>query len=212
MAIIKCHECNQKISNTAPSCPKCGAPALFPMSTMEFKSVPPAVHRASQPFSTNTKRLIGGVIAVVLSIYAVSFAKWYALSQTPEYQAQEKKKAADAIAARGGATETQGSPDEATTKKPSDPLAMSPIVVGMSLKAAARDPDSLVIEKALNDKSSLFVCVSYRSKNGFGGMNRGHAVFTIRGGDESSGAWNRICTGDDMRDVTSEVTLGTTMK
>ena len=44
-----------------------------------------------------------------------------------------------------------------------------------SLGTAARDPDSVIIENlVVTDAAS---CVTYRARNGFGGMNRGKAVF-----------------------------------
>lgn len=99
--------------------------------------------------------------------------------------------------------------DGANDAKKANPDEMSPLVVGMSLKAAARDPDSLVIDEAWANSSKTFVCVEYRARNGFGGMNREHAVFTKLGGDTSARAWNKRCTSDDLKEVTYEVRSGT---
>jgi hypothetical protein len=104
-------------------------------------------------------------------------------------------------------TPIQSAPD----KHKASPLDISPLSVGMSLKAAASDPDALVIERALNDNTNLFVCVSYRGRNGFGGMTRGHAVFTVRGGDTSPRIWNKVCTSGNLVDVTSMVKTGATL-
>ena len=89
------------------------------------------------------------------------------------------------------------------------------IVTGESLKKAARDPDSLTIDRAFGrtEKHGVtYVCVEYRGRNGFGGMNREHAVFSIVGGDQSAHAWNKFCTGDKgFTEVTSAVQTGVSM-
>ena len=43
-------------------------------------------------------------------------------------------------------------------------------------KSSMRDPDSFVLEGALVNPEGTVVCTSYRSKNGFGGYNKGISV------------------------------------
>lgn len=50
-----------------------------------------------------------------------------------------------------------------------------------ALRDQMRDPDSFVIEKVFtmtNKKGVDITCFEYRSKNGFGGMNRETALYT----------------------------------
>lgn len=90
------------------------------------------------------------------------------------------------------------------------------ILTGASLKKSARDPDSLVIERAFGrteESGVSYVCVLYRARNGFGGMNRDHVVFSAAGGDQSSRSWNKYCTKPDGYDnVTSGVEAGASMR
>lgn len=66
--------------------------------------------------------------------------------------------------------------------------------VASQLKAAARDPDSLVIESMrVNDDSSV-ICTEYRARNGFGGMNRELFVVLKDRSSHSANDWNKHCT------------------
>ena len=89
------------------------------------------------------------------------------------------------------------------------------MLAGESLKKAARDPESLVIERAFGrtEKHGLsYVCVLYRARNGFGGMSRDHAVFSLVGGDQTAHAWNKWCTGlKDFEDLTGTVKTGASL-
>ena len=78
------------------------------------------------------------------------------------------------------------------------------------LKAALRDPDPLVFEKILASEDGRVVCIRYRARNGFGGMNRERTVFADGPGTTSPTAWNRRCADAALYDETTD-TL-TTMK
>ena len=119
--------------------------------------------------------------------------------------AMSKNVGAPGVAATGAVASAK------TEAKAEDPNAVPTLVVGMSLKAASRNPDSLIIEHATTNPSNTFVCVLYRGQNGFGGMNRDHVVFTKRGGDPSARAWHRNCVTDGLRNVTNEVRTGAGM-
>lgn len=63
------------------------------------------------------------------------------------------------------------------------------------LRQAMRDPDSFVIESASVSEDASLVCVEYRSRNGFGGMNREFAVFNNgKPFLKDAVAWNKRCT------------------
>lgn len=63
------------------------------------------------------------------------------------------------------------------------------------LRQMMRDPDSFVVESASVSEDAQLVCIEYRSRNGFGGMNREFAAF--RNGKpylKDAGVWNKHCT------------------
>lgn len=77
------------------------------------------------------------------------------------------------------------------------------------LKAAARNPDSFKLEKIVAMKDNVS-CLTYRSQNGFGGMNRENALvmgrlLKIESSDGFRDGWNRYCTHKFGADVTGEV-------
>jgi hypothetical protein len=74
----------------------------------------------------------------------------------------------------------------------------------ISLKQSLRDPDSLVFEKILSNDDGSVVCVSYHARNGFGGMNRDHAVFAGGPGTTSAASWRKHCAHGMLDDVTDE--------
>lgn len=118
-----------------------------------------------------------------------------------------------AIGGKKGAS--VATPTESPSGESKDDLGGMAILAGESLKGAARDPDSLEIERAFGrtEKHGVsYVCILYRARNGFGGMNREHVVFSLAGGDTSSKAWNKWCTGSEgYSELTSNVETGTSM-
>lgn len=68
------------------------------------------------------------------------------------------------------------------------------------LRKLMRDPESLQFDiLAVNDDASV-VCAGYRSRNGFGGMNREFLVATQDKTSQSATDWNKYCTAP-MRDM-----------
>ena len=70
------------------------------------------------------------------------------------------------------------------------------------IKRAARDPDSVVWDYAGANKPGTAFCIEYRARNGFGGFNREHAVFTNAGISQSAKSWNRNCANKELEDFT----------
>lgn len=73
------------------------------------------------------------------------------------------------------------------------------------LKKMMRDPDSLVFERVLYTEDQS-VCYEYRAKNGFGGMNKGAAVFSGKGfitneAKEFDPVWDEKCSGKKGEEV-----------
>ena len=79
-----------------------------------------------------------------------------------------------------------------------------------TLQAAMRDPASFKLNQVLTMESGA-TCYSYRSRNGFGGMNAGNAVMTPKGtikADEMDGferLWNHYCANKTGAITTTEV-------
>jgi hypothetical protein len=71
-----------------------------------------------------------------------------------------------------------------------------------AVRTAARDPASVVFERILADENGQTICLTYRARNGFGGMTREH--LTMRGGVGLPRAsdWNRHCARKAMFDLT----------
>lgn len=63
------------------------------------------------------------------------------------------------------------------------------------LKRAQRDPDSLVWEDISAKADASVMCIRYRSRNGFGGMNKGMLVVANKKASDKSAAWNKHCAG-----------------
>ena len=98
-------------------------------------------------------------------------------------------------------------PSEAVKPKPELPTALI-VGAGQALKAAARDPDSLVIENAVARSDGKAVCINYRARNGFGGMNRDAVGFDGAGRPHHSADWMRARCKGDVKDVSVIVRYG----
>jgi len=94
----------------------------------------------------------------------------------------------------------------AAEQKVADDRKLNLIFAGQEmLKKMMRDPDSLVFERVLytDDES---VCYEYRAKNGFGGMNKGAAVFSDKGfiTNDDKGfdpIWSEKCAGKQGEEI-----------
>ena len=69
------------------------------------------------------------------------------------------------------------------------------------LRSSLRDPDSLVLESVYSRVPAMAVCMEYRAKNGFGGVNRERAAFYNLQLSKSASVWNRYCAGSGFRNV-----------
>lgn len=104
---------------------------------------------------------------------------------------------------------TSTEPKSAEESASSKLQAGTALAAGRAIKAAARNPDSVVIEWAGASPDGHILCVRYRAQNGFGGMNREHISFDNGKPRESALYWNKHCRSDDMSDLTQQVQLGT---
>ncbi|MFL9911877.1 hypothetical protein [Paraburkholderia sp. RL17-337-BIB-A] len=83
-----------------------------------------------------------------------------------------------------------------------------------SLKNGMRDPDSFVLEDAIVTDATGAMCFNYRSRNGFGGMNRGAAFViantTVLVTSEHLGfdsGWRKYCQNKQGRDYVSDLKI-----
>jgi hypothetical protein len=81
-------------------------------------------------------------------------------------------------------------------------LSTRAAVGAASLKAAARNPDSLVLDKVLGMDDGT-ICYEYRAQNGFGGMNREVAALlpNAKSLTTSSVVWNKHCAHKNGQDL-----------
>jgi hypothetical protein len=81
------------------------------------------------------------------------------------------------------------------------------IIAAKMIKNALRDPASVQWDSVrVNDDGSL-VCLVYRAKNGFGGMNLAPAV-SFEGKISTDGdVWTRYCKGKTLFDLKDEVEI-----
>lgn len=70
------------------------------------------------------------------------------------------------------------------------------------IKKNLREPESVVWEGVWVNDAATVICVEYRARNGFGGMNRELAVITDSKLEKTARAWNAKCT-KGMHDKTS---------
>lgn len=93
-------------------------------------------------------------------------------------------------------------PEQAAAKKKQDEAVQRATIGAVALKKAMRDPESFKLESALVIDGTGAVCYDFRAKNGFGGMNEGHAVLSANGKtfktnemDGFAKLWNKECAG-----------------
>lgn len=74
-------------------------------------------------------------------------------------------------------------------------------IVAKKVKNAMRDPESVVWESIRADEKAETVCLSYRARNGFGGMTREAVTVTPTGSGRDAALWNRHCAGKELYDM-----------
>jgi hypothetical protein len=68
------------------------------------------------------------------------------------------------------------------------------VAAGVVVKSSLRDPESVVWESIRANDDASIICIEYRARNGFGGMNRGFVVFVKDRPSQEPSAWNKNCT------------------
>lgn len=76
------------------------------------------------------------------------------------------------------------------------------VLFAKAVKDGLRDPDSVVWESVSADQDAEIICIEYRAKNGFGGMNR-EFVLTANGKtSQKVKDWNKKCL-EGLNDMTT---------
>lgn len=85
-----------------------------------------------------------------------------------------------------------------STRQPADPVAESRFqttaMFAAGVKSKLRDPTSFVLESAYANDNATVICIEYRARNGFGGMNKEFIVAAKNKVFRDAGAWNKHCT------------------
>jgi len=180
MSLIKCKECGRQISESAKACPNCG---YAPRKTSLFTWI-------------ITIFLAIGIIPTIIS----SFSHYSSMTsdsnqtnalqvtETPEHAAERQEK--NAVIQK----------EIAAQKQKKDEAIQKATIGAIGLKKVMRDPEGFKLESALVIQDTSAVCYDYRAKNGFGGVNVGHAVLSVDGKkfktneeDGFSKLWNKEC-------------------
>ena len=88
-----------------------------------------------------------------------------------------------------------------TAAKARQEIAFRKVVMVMKeLKSAQRQPESLVWEEIYGEQDASVMCFKYRSKNGFGGMNKNILVIANKKASDKVPVWNKHCSGKGFED------------
>lgn len=78
--------------------------------------------------------------------------------------------------------------------KKSEATRLMVLMYMQALKKDLRDPDSIVWESVRANDNASVICMEYRAKNGFGGMNRDVIAVIDNHVKRGTTAWNKHCT------------------
>lgn len=85
-------------------------------------------------------------------------------------------------------------PEQKLAREARDKQIVVAMTAAKTIKNNLRDPDSLKWEDARANADGSVLCLEYRAKNGFGGMNRTKAAYLNGKYTETTNAWNKNCT------------------
>ena len=73
--------------------------------------------------------------------------------------------------------------------------------MAQEIKGMMRDPDSIIFESTLSNEDATVICIRYRAKNGFGGMNREVMAYANGKASKEPGFYKANCSRDGMIDM-----------
>ena len=159
MALIKCKECSNEVSDSAKKCPHCGA-----------------------------KLKMGFIAKFFLFLLMMFFVGSFLAGLSQQRKSDELAKMT--VEERKVYEENKKKEDEAFQKV---------VLVIYSIKKSLRDPKSLEFETIFADDMASIVCVQYRARNGFGGMNSEIAVAFDNKISKETNIWNKKCVNQPLK-------------
>lgn len=101
------------------------------------------------------------------------------------------------------AQKSEKTPEQLTAERKKELTFQKTVLAAATVKRAMRDPDSLVWEDILASDDASVICLQYRAKNGFGGMNREFVVYANGTASQKTADWNKHCRKSmlDMKHV-----------
>jgi hypothetical protein len=111
------------------------------------------------------------------------------------------------IAGREAPMEAALTPEQKAAKAAEDAMRKTRFnntgIAVTRVKSALRDPKSVEWIDVSSSEKGEVVCLTYRARNGFGGMNVEHATATMADYkiSSSSDAWNKNCVGKELYDT-----------
>lgn len=91
--------------------------------------------------------------------------------------------------------------DEIAAKEAEQRRHLAVAIVAKKVKNALREPESVVWESIGADEKAQTICLSYRARNGFGGMTRETVIVTPTASGRDAALWNRHCAGKELYDM-----------
>lgn len=192
MSLMKCTECGKQISDKAKACPNCGY----------------VLRRTSLFTWIVTIILVIGFFPVVIS----SFTNYSNQANDSTHETELKvSETSEQLMERNKRNE-EIQKEIAENKKKDDEAIQKATIGAIALKKAMRDPESFKLESALVINGTGAVCYDYRARNGFGGVNVGHAVLSADGKrfktNEEDGftkLWNKECVNKTGKEVVTAI-------
>jgi DNA-directed RNA polymerase subunit RPC12/RpoP len=87
--------------------------------------------------------------------------------------------------------------DTVPTAPPPDPIAearfQKTVLFAAGLKKSLREPESFDVEAAFANQDASVICIQYRARNGFGGMNVEFIVAANKRIYPDAAAWGKYC-------------------
>lgn len=196
MPLINCHECNKEISDSAKTCPHCGAPTKMPQ---------PKMKKRKTGFFT---WFIVGILSLLFisAIYNGYSARQAEVEKNKAEQDRiamltPEQRTAEAAAKKAAAKAQAESDAKAVKEKAAgEDMALAEATCQLAIEHAANDPDSVswIREERRfgytnKDQTEAASEQPFRAKNGFGATTRHTAVCKLK---KIDGQWQIVKIGE----------------
>lgn len=92
-------------------------------------------------------------------------------------------------------------PEQQALNELSEKRTAAVSITARMIKDSLREPESVQWITALANESGQIVCLEYRARNGFGGMNVERMTITPQGAGQEASRWNDHCAGVSLYDM-----------